>query len=38
MWVIQQGLKPGDRVVVEGQLNLRPGMQVKATPFKSDVE
>jgi RND family efflux transporter MFP subunit len=38
MWVIQEGLKPGDRVVVEGQQNLRPGMQVQAKPFKSNVE
>ena len=26
MWVIQSGLKPGERVVVEGQQNLQPGM------------
>jgi membrane fusion protein (multidrug efflux system) len=38
MWVIQEGLKPGDRVIVEGQQNLRPGMTVQAKPFKSDVE
>jgi membrane fusion protein (multidrug efflux system) len=38
MWVIQGGLKPGDRVVVEGQQNLRTGMQVQTKPFKSDVE
>ncbi|HEY2467741.1 MAG TPA: efflux RND transporter periplasmic adaptor subunit [Terracidiphilus sp.] len=38
MWVIQEGLKPGDRVIVEGQLNLRPGMQVQTKLFKSDVE
>jgi RND family efflux transporter MFP subunit len=38
MWVIDGGLKPGDRVVVEGQQNLRPGMTVQTKPFKSDVE
>ncbi len=38
MWVIQEGLKPGDRVVVEGQQNLRPGMAVQIKPFKSNVE
>jgi membrane fusion protein (multidrug efflux system) len=38
MWVIQGGLKPGDRVVVEGQQNLRTGMQVQTKPFKSNVE
>ena len=38
MWIIQSGLKPGDRVVVEGQQNLRPGMTVQTRPFKSNVE
>ena len=38
MWVIDGGLKPGDRVVVEGQQNLRPGMTVQTKPFKSNVE
>jgi membrane fusion protein (multidrug efflux system) len=38
MWVIHEGLKPGDRVVVEGQQNLRPGMTVQPKPFKGDVE
>jgi RND family efflux transporter MFP subunit len=38
MWVIDGGLKPGDRVVVEGQQNLRPGITVRTKPFKSDVE
>jgi RND family efflux transporter MFP subunit len=36
MWVVQEGLKPGDRVVVEGQQNLRPGMMVRAKPFRAD--
>ena len=38
MWVIDGGLKPGDRVVVEGQQNLKPGMAVQTKPFKSNVE
>jgi membrane fusion protein (multidrug efflux system) len=38
MWVIQNGLKPGEHVIVEGQQNLKPGMTVQAKPFKSDVE
>ena len=38
MWVIQDGLKAGDRVVVEGQQNLKPGMTVRTKPFKSNVE
>ncbi len=38
MWVIQNGLKPGDRVVVEGQQNLKPRMTVRTALFKSNVE
>jgi RND family efflux transporter MFP subunit len=38
MWVIQDGLKPGERVVVEGQQNLRQGMTVQTKPFKGNVE
>jgi RND family efflux transporter MFP subunit len=36
MWVIQDGLKRGERVVVEGQQNLRPGMQVQPKPFRAN--
>lgn len=32
-WVIEQGLKAGDRVVVEGQMKVRPGMRVTANPY-----
>ena len=35
MWVITSGLKPGDRVVVEGQQKLRSGMQVQSKPFRA---
>jgi membrane fusion protein (multidrug efflux system) len=38
MWVIQDGLNPGEHVVVEGQQNLRPGMSVRTKPFKGNVE
>ncbi len=38
MWLIQDGLKPGERAVVEGQQNLRPGMPVQTKPFKGNVE
>ena len=38
MWVIQSGLNPGERVVVERQQNLKPGMTVQTKPFKSDVK
>jgi membrane fusion protein (multidrug efflux system) len=32
-WIIAEGLKPGERVVVEGVLKVRPGMQVNPKPF-----
>ena len=32
-WIVEQGLKPGDRVIVEGQLKVRPGMRVKPQPY-----
>jgi membrane fusion protein (multidrug efflux system) len=32
--VVDQGLKPGDRVIVEGQLRVRPGMPVNPAPYK----
>src|SRR5580700_968459 len=38
MWVIQGGLKPAERVIVEGQQNLKPGMPVQTKPFKGDVQ
>ena len=38
MWVIKEGLKAGDRVAVEGQQNLKPGIRVQTKPFKSDVD
>jgi membrane fusion protein (multidrug efflux system) len=34
-WIVQQGLKPGDRVIVEGQLKVRPGMRVTPTPYRA---
>jgi membrane fusion protein (multidrug efflux system) len=34
LWVIQQGLKPGDRVIVEGQLKVRPGALVQPLPYQ----
>ena len=35
-WLVSAGLVPGDRVIVEGMQRLRPGMPVKAVPFKED--
>ena len=32
-WVIENGVKPGERVVVEGQQKLRDGMNVVTKPF-----
>ena len=32
-WIVQQGLKPGDRVIVEGQLKVRPGMRSRRSPI-----
>jgi membrane fusion protein (multidrug efflux system) len=38
MWVIQDGLKPGERVIVEGQQSLKSGMPVQTKPFEGDVQ
>jgi len=38
MWIVVDGLKPGERVVVEGQQTLRPGMQVQPKTFKGSDE
>ena len=35
MWVIEEGLKPKEYVVVEGQQMLRPGLAVQPRPFKN---
>ncbi|HTM51585.1 MAG TPA: efflux RND transporter periplasmic adaptor subunit [Bryobacteraceae bacterium] len=34
-WLIEHGLKPGDRVIVEGLLAARPGEVVKTTPYQA---
>jgi RND family efflux transporter MFP subunit len=34
MWVIEDGLKPGDRVVAEGTQKVRPDAVVNPLPFK----
>jgi membrane fusion protein (multidrug efflux system) len=36
MWAIQKGLKPGERVVVEGQQTLRPDMAVSPEPYRGN--
>ena len=32
-WLVAEGLKPGDRLIVEGIQRARPGTPVKAVPF-----
>jgi membrane fusion protein (multidrug efflux system) len=32
-WLVSSGLSAGERVIVEGMLNVRPGAAVKAVPF-----
>ena len=36
-WVVEQGLTAGERVIVEGQLKVRPGMTVHASPYVDPV-
>ncbi|HWB99428.1 MAG TPA: efflux RND transporter periplasmic adaptor subunit [Bryobacteraceae bacterium] len=36
-WVVLQGLKPGDRVIVEGLLKARPGSVVNPQPYHEPV-
>ena len=33
MWVVESGLKPGDKVVAQGVQKVRPGAQVNPKPF-----
>jgi membrane fusion protein (multidrug efflux system) len=34
-WLVSSGLSPGERVIVEGLLNVRPGATVKAVPWEN---
>ena len=34
-WLVSEGLKPGDRVIVEGIQKVRPGVSVKVVPFSA---
>ncbi|HEY3936676.1 MAG TPA: efflux RND transporter periplasmic adaptor subunit [Bryobacteraceae bacterium] len=34
-WIVLQGLKPGDRVIVEGVQKVRPGAPVQPSPYKA---
>jgi membrane fusion protein, multidrug efflux system len=33
-WIVTQGLKPGDQVIVEGVQKVRPGSPVQPSPYK----
>ena len=37
-WLVDEGLKPGDRVIMEGTQKARPGTPVKAVPFDASAE
>jgi membrane fusion protein (multidrug efflux system) len=36
-WIIQKGLKPGERVVAEGTQKVRTGMKVNPKPYAAEV-
>jgi membrane fusion protein, multidrug efflux system len=36
-WLVDEGLKPGDRVILEGLQRARPGALVKAVPFEEKI-
>ncbi len=35
-YVVERGLKPGDKLIIEGVGNLKPGMLIKPIPVNSD--
>jgi membrane fusion protein, multidrug efflux system len=37
-WIIEQGLKDGDRVVVEGVLSVRAGVVVRSMPYSPETQ
>jgi membrane fusion protein, multidrug efflux system len=37
-WLVDEGLKPGDRVILEGLQKARPGTPVKAVPFEEKTQ
>ncbi|HWK36961.1 efflux RND transporter periplasmic adaptor subunit [Sphingomonas sp.] len=37
-WLVTAGLKPGDKLVVEGAQNLQPGTPVKGKPYQAPQE
>ena len=37
-WLVTGGVQPGDRVIVEGGMNLRPGTAVTPSPWHADTK
>ncbi|WP_337582543.1 efflux RND transporter periplasmic adaptor subunit [Parasutterella excrementihominis] len=37
-WIVEEGLKPGEKVVVEGQQGIRPGVPVQIVPTMAEQE
>ncbi len=37
-WIVTGGIKPGDRVIVEGSMTLRPGMAVTPQPWNPNAK
>jgi membrane fusion protein, multidrug efflux system len=35
-WVVQEGLKSGERVIVDGIIRVRPGAPVRPVPFRAE--
>lgn len=38
MWIVEKGLNPGDKVVVEGLQKVKDGLEVTVQPYKADAE
>jgi membrane fusion protein (multidrug efflux system) len=38
LWIVTEGVKPGQRVVADGAMKVRPGMQVNPKPFAETKE
>jgi len=36
LWIIDSGLKPGEKVIVEGLQKVKPGVQVNAKTVKAE--
>jgi membrane fusion protein (multidrug efflux system) len=35
-WIVEEGLQPGERVIVEGLLKVRPGARVQPQPYRPE--